>query len=84
MHERLRLHSLNAWEAIQSGRENPLQEVLSQDTTLLRYLQPAQIREFLDVTSYQGLAPERAKKFATDILMRFQPTDDGEHDGAEE
>jgi len=84
MHERLRLHSLNAWESIQTGRENPLQEVLSQDTTLLRYLQPAQIRELLDVSSYQGLAPQRAKEFAVNILARFQPPDDGQIEAPED
>jgi adenylosuccinate lyase len=73
MHERLRLHSLSAWEAIQDGRENPLPDMVAADTTILKYLQPARIQELMDAETYVGLAPGRAAAMAVAIRERSQP-----------
>src|SRR5690606_18585242 len=48
VHERLREHSLKAWAALQAGRANPLADSLAADPELLRFLQPARIRELMD------------------------------------
>jgi adenylosuccinate lyase len=74
MHERLRQHSLTAWEAIQDGKENPLSNNLTTDTTLLHFLQPAQILDLLDAASYTGLAPEKSLALASHIRERLQQT----------
>jgi adenylosuccinate lyase len=71
MHDRLRQHSMTAWETIKEGNPNPLPDQLAGDTTLLHYLQPARIRDLLDARSYLGLAPERASAIASQILKRF-------------
>jgi adenylosuccinate lyase len=71
MHERLRQHALQAWDAVRAGRPNPLASSLVTDTTLLRYLQPARLRELLEVRTYTGLAPERARTLARAIRQRL-------------
>lgn len=71
MHERLRQHSLAAWNAMQSGQDNPLADQISSDTTLLQYLQPARFRELLDVGSYLGVAPERSRALANQIREKL-------------
>jgi adenylosuccinate lyase len=82
MHSRLREHSLKAWEALRAGKANPLEQMLAADTALLHFLQPAQIRELLDVRTYLGTAPERARRFAAEIEARF--SDHGEEDSRAE
>jgi adenylosuccinate lyase len=67
MHERLRQHSLKAWEAVKAGRPNPLSASLATDPDLLAYLQPARLRELMDARAYVGTAPERAAALAAEI-----------------
>jgi adenylosuccinate lyase len=71
MHERLREHSMHAWEQIQEGQPNPLIDALAQDTFILGYLQPGKIRELMDAENYIGLAPERALETARRLRTRF-------------
>ena len=73
MHERLRVHSMAAWEAIRNDKPNPLADRLASDTTLLQYLQPARIRDLLDASSYVGTAPQRARELAAHIRERLGP-----------
>lgn len=74
MHERLREHSMAAWETIQSDKPNPLPDRLAADTAILQYLQPARIRELLDASSYVGTAPQRARELAVRIRERLGPS----------
>ncbi len=67
MHERLRQHSLVAWPMTQQGRLDALVSRLKADTTLLHYLQPARLEQLLDVRTYVGWAPERARITAASI-----------------
>jgi adenylosuccinate lyase len=67
MHERLRQHSLKAWEAVKAGRPNPLAASLAADPELLAYLQPARLRELMDARAYVGTAPQRAAALAAEI-----------------
>lgn len=71
VHERLRQHSLAAWEAVQAGRPNPLLNQLTTDTVLLRYAQPARMRELLEIRDYVGQAPERARTLARTLRQRL-------------
>jgi adenylosuccinate lyase len=71
VHERLRQHSLAAWEAVQAGKPNPLLSQLTTDTVLLRYAQPSRMRELLDVRGYVGQAPERARTLARTLRQRL-------------
>ena len=64
MHERLRRHSLAAWEAIRAGRPNPLPQSLAADPEVRRYLPEERLQALLDVSRYLGLAPKRAREMA--------------------
>ncbi|HEY45789.1 MAG TPA: adenylosuccinate lyase [Anaerolineae bacterium] len=75
MHERLREHSMVAWDMIQNDKPNPLPDRLAADTTILQYLQPARIRALLDARSYVGTAPQRARDLAARIHKRLGPTE---------
>jgi adenylosuccinate lyase len=67
MHARLREHSLRAWSAVKAGRPNPLAEALAADPDLLRYLQPARLRELMKAEGYVGTAVERADALVVEI-----------------
>ena len=67
MHERLRQHALAAWESVQAGGPNPLLERFSADPEILRYLDVAQLRGLMDVSSYLGDAPRRARSLASEL-----------------
>jgi adenylosuccinate lyase len=67
MHEKIRELSRKAWDALREGKPNPLGEYLAADPDLLRYLQPAKIRELMDAHAYVGTAPERARDMAAMI-----------------
>jgi adenylosuccinate lyase len=72
MHERLRQHSLQAWEGLRQAGVNTLADRVAGDTTILRYLQPSRVRELMDISTYTGLASARSHEFAAQIRERFQ------------
>lgn len=76
MHERLRDHSMAAWEAVEQDLPNPLADRLSADTTLLKFIQPARLRELLQAENYVGLAPQKARRMAEAIRKRFPPVEE--------
>jgi adenylosuccinate lyase len=67
MHEKLRLHALEAWAAVQAGQPNPLTDRLAADPDLLLYLPEAEIRLLMDASQYVGDAPQRARSLAAQI-----------------
>ena len=71
MHERLRKQSMKAWKAVRKQKINPLVETLSNDTKLLKYLQPTRIRELMDIRGYLGLSPQRARDYASQIHTTY-------------
>jgi adenylosuccinate lyase len=60
MHETLREISMNAWAAIQSGKTNPMYELLTQNQIVLEYIPKQKIEELLDVREHIGDAQERS------------------------
>lgn len=70
MHERLRQHSMAAWEAVRVGHPNPLAGRLAEDPRLLAYLSQDRIRALFDVSGYVGDAPVRARMLAGEIRKR--------------
>jgi adenylosuccinate lyase len=64
MHERIRSHSLDAWQAIQAGRPNPLLTLLTADPAVLAFLPAEQVAVLLDASRYVGDAPQRARQLA--------------------
>jgi adenylosuccinate lyase len=71
MHERLRQHSMRAWESIHAGEPNPLIDLLCADTAILKFLQPSRIRTMLEIDTYIGLAPQKAIDLASQIRHKF-------------
>jgi len=67
MHEKLREHSLKAWEMIAQGKPNPLAHNLAADTEVLRYLQPARLSRLMKAEDYVGTAVQRALALAEEI-----------------
>lgn len=67
MHERLRQHALQAWEALRQGGVNPLPELLKADPEIQRFLSAEQLQHTLDVSQYLGDAPARARQLAAQI-----------------
>ena len=67
MHELIRGHSMSAWQAVQSGVENPLCELLARDATVLSYLPAERVRELMDANEYVGDAPERTRALAQEM-----------------
>ncbi|MBI3242980.1 MAG: adenylosuccinate lyase [Chloroflexi bacterium] len=71
MHERLREHSLKAWEAIKAGKPNPLANLIATDQQLLFYLQPNKLKALMDARGYVGTAPERAAALAKTLREQY-------------
>jgi len=67
MHERLREHSLAAWQVVGAGEANPLPERLTADAEITAYLPPEAVRALLDARAYVGDAPARARALAGSI-----------------
>ena len=64
MHEKIREHSLAAWDVVRRGEENPLVESLVHDTELLKLMSEGEMRASLDYAGYVGDAPTRSHELA--------------------
>jgi adenylosuccinate lyase len=71
LHERLRQHSLRAWEAVQAGKPNPLAMQLLQDEEIRHYLGDEETAGLMDATHYLGDAPGRARDLAAAIRRQI-------------
>jgi adenylosuccinate lyase len=67
MHERIRHHSLAAWDAIEQGEPNPLAGRLVSDPAIVSFLPTHRVRVLLDAEEYVGDAPQRAREMAKSI-----------------
>ena len=67
MHEVLRDTAMTAWNDVQNGKQNPMQELLKNHEEIKKYLSTDKIVELLDVKTHIGTAPERAKKLVNKI-----------------
>jgi len=72
LHEAIRKASMQAWDAISRGEDNPLSQLLAGDPGLTALLDPAEIRRLLDPTGHVGTAPQRANLLA-DRIERLTP-----------
>jgi adenylosuccinate lyase len=67
MHERIRKHTLAAWEEIQRNQAYPLNQIITKDEVFLRYLSKNEIKNCMDASGYLGDAPQRAMKLVEHI-----------------
>jgi adenylosuccinate lyase len=72
LHEALRNASMEAWDAVRRGEENPLARLLTESAELTALVEPAEIRRLLDPSSHVGTAPQRARLLA-DRIGTLQP-----------
>jgi len=66
-HEWLRQSSLEAWQTIQNGGDNPLSSLLVEDNRIRRFLSASQVQELMDISAYTGTAEIRAVGMAQEI-----------------
>ena len=66
-HERLRVHAMNAWQAVQRGDKNPLISLLQNDENILKYLTSAEIEQLSKVSTYTGIAPAACRELSARI-----------------
>jgi adenylosuccinate lyase len=71
MHERIRQHTMAAWESIQKGEENPLIKRLSGDSALVAFLPAERIGGLLDAVHFIGDAPARCAEFLRLLRTRL-------------
>lgn len=62
IHELLREISMKAWEDVQKGEQNPMENLLKTDKNLAKSVSSKRIEELLDVKNYIGDAPYRARQ----------------------
>jgi len=67
MHEKLRLHAMEAWSVVQAGQPNPLADRLAADPDLRQYLPETELCRLMDASQYVGDAPQRARSLAARI-----------------
>ncbi len=79
MHERLRGHSLTAWQAVQAGQENPLVDLLSQDERIGGILGAGRIHQLMRVDTYLGIARQEARRIVEQIRMEIQENTKEQH-----
>ncbi len=60
IHEVLREISMKAWEAIQNGEVNPMEDLLMSNSEINKYLSPAEIDKLLDAKNHVGNAPQKS------------------------
>ena len=67
MHERLRQHALDAWEALRAGQPNPLNAIIAGDPEIRRYLSDADLSASMEAIHHLGDAPQRARLLAIEL-----------------
>ncbi len=74
-HERLRQHTMAAWQALQSGEPNPLAERIAKDPEFLSVLTAEQLMSLMDAGNYVGYAPVQARNFAARLRQTLGKND---------
>jgi len=72
IHELIRQHALEAWNAIQNGEKNPLLQSLINDSSLKKWLSKNEIECLSDIQTYTGFAKTRAIDLVNKIRILIQ------------
>ncbi len=67
MHEVLREISMKAWEALQNGEVNPMEDLLTSNSEISKFLTSGEIDELLDAKEHIGNAKDKALTIAKKI-----------------
>jgi adenylosuccinate lyase len=72
MHERIRTCSMEAWEVIQAGEENPLVDLLAADEAVTTYLSAEEVCAIVGEGADVGDAPQRTRELARIIRDKVE------------
>ena len=67
LHEVIRESAMRSYDALAAGETNPLSRLLADDERIARWVDPAEVRKWLDPSGHVGDAPERARRLAQRI-----------------
>ena len=67
IHEVLREISMKAWEVIQNGEENPMEDLLTSNPEISKYLESAEINQLLNAKNHIGNAKEKSLTIALKV-----------------
>jgi len=67
MHEILREIAMKAWESIQAGNQNPMEDLLEENPIIRLHLKPVEVMEILDAKNHIGNAAKKALTLAGQI-----------------
>ena len=67
MHECLRGHAMQAWEAVKGGKPNPLAELIADDGELQKYLPGDELARLMGAAPNTGDAEKRAQAMAEKV-----------------
>jgi len=70
-HEELRRLSMQAWQEIQQGRENPLTGLIMQSEAVTRWVNESEMQELFDIENYSGIAELRCHELVKVIRNQF-------------
>jgi len=59
--------SMKAWESIQEGNVNPMEDLMSENPVIGQYLKPIEIVQLLDAKNHIGNAKEKALTLADQL-----------------
>lgn len=68
MHEVLREIAMKAWESIQGGNPNPMEDLLEENSHIGKYLKPIEITNLLDAQNHIGNANKKALELTGKIV----------------
>ncbi len=71
-HEKLRILSLQAWEAVQKGQKNPLMDLIRKDTYFSQYIKEEMIIKIFEERQYVGDVAKRGREFAQMVRIALQ------------
>jgi hypothetical protein len=75
MHERLRKHSIKAWEAVRNEDTNPLVELISTDPIISSFFDKDQVISLMDYDRHIGDGPQRAEAFGKFVQLQVKEID---------
>lgn len=67
MHEILKNISMKAWKEVQEGRVNSMENLLTENSDIKKYVSKEKIHALMDVSKHIGNAPERARRLLNEI-----------------
>ncbi|HES57808.1 MAG TPA: adenylosuccinate lyase, partial [Firmicutes bacterium] len=72
MHERLRQHAMEAWQAAPEQRGEALTARIQDDPAIRRYVDSTELQELMNARAHVGDAPRRARALAEEIRRSLQ------------